>query len=75
VQIARQRCAGIAAAHEKGVLLFVDNIMSDTPLTTNLAEWWSTPMIAALVLSGVVAWFAYSAARTGQPLFGQVLED
>src|SRR5262249_24746321 len=55
--------------------LFVDNIITDTPLTTNLAAWWSAPMIASLVLLSAVAWLAYSAARVGQPLFGQVLED
>jgi serine/threonine-protein kinase len=55
--------------------LFVDNIMTDTPLTTNLAAWWSAPMIASLVFLSAVAWLAYCAARAGQPLFGQVLED
>jgi len=42
---------------------------------TNLAAWWSGPMIASLILVSAAAWFAYSAARVGQPLFGQVLED
>ena len=55
--------------------LFVDNIMTDTPLTTNLAAWWSAPMIASLVLLSALAWLAYAAARVGQPLFGQVLDD
>ena len=55
--------------------MFVDNIFIDTPLTTNLAAWWSAPMIASLILLSAAAWFAYSAARVGQPLFGQVLED
>jgi hypothetical protein len=36
-----------------------DNIMTDAQLTTNLAAWWSAPMIASLVLLGVVAWLAY----------------
>jgi O-antigen/teichoic acid export membrane protein len=71
ITFALQRFGLLATA----MTLFVDNIMSDTPLTTNLAAWWSTPMIASLVLLGVVAWLAYSAARMGQPLFGQVLED
>jgi hypothetical protein len=55
--------------------LFVDNIVSDTPLTTNLSVWWATPMIASIVMLSAVACLAYAAARTGQPLFGQILED
>jgi hypothetical protein len=55
--------------------LFVDNIVIDTPVTTSLSAWWSTPMIASLVMLSAVAWLAYSAARAGQPLFGQLLED
>jgi hypothetical protein len=55
--------------------MFVDNIVTDTPLTTNLAAWWSAPMIASLVMLIAVAWFAYSAARAGQPLFGKLVED
>jgi hypothetical protein len=55
--------------------LFVDNIVSDVPLTTSLSAWWSTPMIASLAMLIVVAGFAYSAARAGQPLFGQLLEE
>ena len=57
------------------MVLFVDNTMIDTPLTTNLAAWWSAPMIASLILLSALGWIAYSAARAGQPLFGQVLED
>jgi predicted Ser/Thr protein kinase len=55
--------------------LFVDNIVTDVPITTNLAAWWSAPMIASLLMLIAVAWLAYSAARAGQPLFGQVLDD
>jgi hypothetical protein len=55
--------------------LFVDNIVADVPLTTNLGAWWSTPMIASLVMLIAVAWLAYAAARAGQPLFGQLLEE
>jgi len=57
------------------MVLFVDNLVTDTPLTTNPAAWWSAPMIASLVLLSAVASLAYVAARAGQPLFGQVLED
>jgi hypothetical protein len=55
--------------------LFVDNIMSDVPLTTSLAAWWSGPMIASLVMLIALGWLAYSAARAGQPLFGKLLEE
>ena len=66
--------------HRFGVLatataFFVENIVADAPLTTDLAAWWSTPMIASLLMLIAVAWFAYSAARAGQPLFGRLLED
>src|SRR5215467_1293826 len=57
------------------VVLFVDNIMIDTPLTTNVAAWWSAPMIGSLILLSAVGWLSYFAARAGQPLLGQVLED
>jgi O-antigen/teichoic acid export membrane protein len=55
--------------------LFVDNIVTDVPLTANLAAWWSAPMIASCVMLIAVAWLAYAAARAGQPLFGQLLEE
>jgi serine/threonine-protein kinase len=55
--------------------LFVDNIVADVPLTTNLTVWWSAPMVASLVMLIAVACLAYAAARTGQPLFGQLLEE
>jgi len=55
--------------------LFVDNIVTAVPITTNLSAWWSGPMIASLLMLIAVAWFAYSAARAGQPLFGQLLEE
>jgi len=55
--------------------LFVDNIVTDVPITTNLSAWWSAPMIASFLMLIAVAWLAYSAARAGQPLFGQVLDD
>jgi len=61
--------------HTVSNVLFVDNIMIDTPLTTNVAAWWSAPMIGSLILLSAVGWLSYSAARAGQPLFGQVLED
>jgi len=41
----------------------------------NLTAWWSTPMIASLLMLMAVAWLAFSAARAGQPLLGQLLED
>ena len=63
---------GLVAA---AALLFVDNVMSDTPLTTDLSVWWSAPTVLTLALVlGLVA-FAYRAARGGEPLFGQVVPD
>ena len=61
----------IAAA----ALLFVDNVVTDVPLTTDLSLWWATPTVLtySLVL-GLVA-FAYYAARAGEPLFGTVVAD
>lgn len=55
--------------------LFVDNIMTDVPLTTNLSAWWSTPTTLSLALLIGLAAFAYYAARAGQPLFGRVLSE
>ena len=55
--------------------LFVDNIATAVPTTTNLSAWWSGPMIASFLMLVGVGWLAYVAARAGQPLFGQVLED
>jgi hypothetical protein len=63
---------GLVAA---AALLFVDNVMSDVPLTTDLSAWWSTPTVLTVALVfGLVA-FAYHAARGGEPLFGQVVTD
>jgi hypothetical protein len=63
---------GLVAA---AALLFVDNVITEMPLTTDLGAWWSAPTVltVALVL-GLVA-FAYYAARAGEPLFGQVVGD
>jgi len=61
----------IAAA----ALLFVDNLMSDTPLTTDLSAWWATPTLLTIPLVlGLVA-FAYRASRGSEPLFGQGVPD
>jgi hypothetical protein len=61
----------IAAA----ALLFVDNVVTDIPLTTDLSAWWApaTVLTVGMVL-GLLA-FAYRAARGGEPLFGQVVPD
>jgi hypothetical protein len=56
-------------------LLFVDNIVADTPLTTDLSVWWSTPTVLTLSLLLGLVGFAYYAARGGEPLFGQVVPD
>ncbi len=38
--------------------LFVENIMNSVPLTTNLAAWWSGPMIASLIMLIAIGWLA-----------------
>jgi hypothetical protein len=55
--------------------LFVDNIVTNPPLTTNLSAWWSTPTTCSVALLIALACFAYTAARGGQPLFGTMLPD
>ena len=57
------------------MVLFVDNVVTDVPWTTDLSVWWSTPtLLTAALMIGLVS-FAYYAARTGEPLFGNVLAD
>jgi hypothetical protein len=56
-------------------LLFVDNVVSDAPLTTDLSVWWATPTILTVVMLVGLVSFAYYAARTGEPLFGRVLTE
>jgi len=63
---------GLVAA---AALLFVDNVVTDTPLTTDLSAWWSTPTVLTLALVLGLVGFAYRAARGGEPLFGQVVPD
>jgi hypothetical protein len=55
--------------------LFVDNVMTNPPMTTNLAAWWSTPTTLSVVMLLGLVCFAYRAARAGAPLFGQVISD
>jgi protein kinase-like protein len=63
---------GLLAA---AMVLFVDNVVTDVPWTTDLSVWWSTPtLLTAALMIGLVS-FAYYAARTGEPLFGNVLAD
>ena len=56
-------------------LLFVDNVVTDIPLTTDLSLWWSTPTVLTLSVVFALVAFAYYAARGGEPLFGQVVPD
>ena len=63
---------GLVAA---AALLFVDNVITDVPLTTNLSLWWSTPTVLTLALVFGLLGFAYYAARGGEALFGQVVPD
>ncbi len=55
--------------------LFVDNIVTSAPMTTNLSAWWSTPTTLSVAMLIGLTGFAYRAARAGQPLFGQVIKD
>ncbi len=57
------------------MLLFVDNVVSDIPRTTDLTVWWSTPTILTLAMLAAPVSFAYSAARAGEPLFARVLAE
>jgi serine/threonine-protein kinase len=61
----------IAAA----ALLFVDNVIHDIPMTTDLSVWWSTPTVLTVSLVIALVAFAFYAARGGEPLFGQVVPD
>jgi hypothetical protein len=63
---------GLVAA---ATLLFVDNVITDVPLTTDMSVWWSSTTVLTLSLLLGLLGFAYYAARAGQPLFGQVVGD
>jgi hypothetical protein len=63
---------GLVAA---AALLFIDNVVSDIPLTSDLSVWWSTPTLLTLALVFGLVGFAYYASRGGEPLFGQVVPD
>jgi len=55
--------------------LFVDNIVTSVPMTTNLSAWWSTPTTLSVAMLIGLTGFAYRAARARQPLFGPVFGD
>jgi hypothetical protein len=57
------------------MLLFVDNVITGVPLTTDLSAWWSTPTLLTISLLISLVAFTYYAARAGEPLFGNVLAD
>ena len=61
----------IAAA----TLLFVDNVITDVPLTTDLGVWWSSPTVLTVSFVLGLLGFAYYSARAGEPLFGNVVGD
>jgi hypothetical protein len=63
---------GLVAA---AALLFVDNVIADTPLTTDLSAWWSAPTVLTLSLVLGLVGFAYYAARGGEPLFGDIVPE
>src|SRR5262249_42323842 len=61
ITVAIHRFGLLAAA----TLLFVDNIITDVPMTTNVSVWWSTPTDLSVALMIGLAAFAYYAARAG----------
>jgi serine/threonine-protein kinase len=63
---------GLLAA---ATVLFVDNVVTDVPWTTDLSAWWSTPTLLTMSLMIGLVSFAFYAARRGEPLFGNVLAD
>jgi hypothetical protein len=58
---------GLLAA---AITLFVDNVVTDIPLTTDLSVWWSLPTVLTIAMLTSFAAFAYAAARGGKPLLG-----
>jgi hypothetical protein len=58
---------GLLAA---AMTVFVDNVVTDIPLTTHLSVWWSLPTVLTIAMLTSCAAFAYVAARGGKPLLG-----
>jgi serine/threonine protein kinase len=85
VEIARQLCAGVAAAHDRGVLhrdLKPANVMIDGDGNVRIADFGiSTAMdavdegYATLALLVAFTLFAFYASRAGRPLFATALTD
>jgi len=63
---------GLVAA---AMTLFVDNLVNGIPLTTHLSVWWSTSTVLTVTLLVALVAFSYYSARTGEPLFGDVIVD
>ena len=74
VEVARQWCAGLAAAHERGVLhrdLKPANVMIDGEANVR-NQWAAMPGNLSIALVVALAAFGFYAARAGQPLFGKL---
>ena len=55
--------------------LYFSNAVTNLPLRLDFSHWAGTPSLWALTLFIGLTFFAFSAARAGQPLFGAVLKD
>jgi len=51
---------------------FADTVATNMPMTLQLSLWWATPAALSLALLLGLAAFGFYAARTGQPLFGNL---
>jgi len=74
VEVARQWCAGLAAAHERGVLhrdLKPANVMIDVEANVR-NQWAAMPGNLSIAFVVALAAFGFYAARAGQPLFGKL---
>jgi hypothetical protein len=55
--------------------LYFSNAVTNLPLRLDFAHWAGTPSLWALLVFIAMAFFAFSASRAGQPLFGRLLND
>jgi hypothetical protein len=55
--------------------LYFSNAVTNLPLRLDFSHWAGTPSLWALLLFIGMAFFAFSAARAGQPLFGRLADD
>ena len=55
------------------IALFIDNAVTDIPLTPHLSAWWAGASTLTLIAFLALAAFGFYASRAGQPLFGAIL--